>query len=51
MKQENVSREAIFKKGSFSLFCFFLQQILGLERKRLIRHRIVVHFENLSVLT
>ena len=41
-EQENVPDEAIFKKGSFSLFCFSLKQILGSKCKSLSRHGLLV---------
>ena len=40
--QENVPDEAISKKSTFLLFWFSFKQILGIERKRLSRHQLLV---------
>ena len=42
-----VPDEVIFKKGSFSWFWFSLKQILGLKRKHLSLHRLVLYFVTL----
>ena len=40
--QENVNHEVILKKSSFSLFWFSIKRLVGLKRKRVSRHRLLV---------
>lgn len=40
--QKNVNHEVILKKSSFSLFWFSIKRLVGLKRKRVSRHRLLV---------